>query len=363
MKRTTAPNSSGGAYVDRIPGVQLGTTLVAEDSMNWQEEICHPIELLGQALNGADHYQLEKAIIGIGRGKPGDLVFSEIARTPITYSAARNDGNPTGPEYDPIIPRHDADHDVSDAQAPDLVTALRAQKITIAGTQDFSIASVVGNRITLANNATNDLMLAKLVAAGIVSRWFSSGKIATFAAGGAHYAYAPRQMCVTVNNVEYAIIDVNQVSRYIDVTGSPASVATCSIYPYRIAGSATSIRLRCLSGFSLVALGSDDADPALGVAEMDRAQGHRHTTPWYQAPLANQNLGDNDLYGSEAVAGTNYVTGVSGATYGSRYRPYTGDAKTDGNNGIPRTGKTTNTRQAGIHVYTFARTLLATNWT
>src|SRR4030042_6439309 len=65
MKRTTAPNSVGGAFVDKDPGITIGTTIIAEDQNRRQEEICNVVEGAGLTLSGADDEQLRKAIAAL----------------------------------------------------------------------------------------------------------------------------------------------------------------------------------------------------------------------------------------------------------------------------------------------------------
>lgn len=62
MKRTTAPNSAGGFYVDEDPGIVIGTSIVAEDKNNTQEEIVNGVLGNEIALSGADQSQLAKGI-------------------------------------------------------------------------------------------------------------------------------------------------------------------------------------------------------------------------------------------------------------------------------------------------------------
>jgi hypothetical protein len=81
---------------------------------------------------------------------------------------------------------------------------------------------------------------------------------------------------------------------------------------------------------------------------MDAFQGHRHGSPWYQAPTANLTHGDNTSFGSESRSGTDRVTGVSGADYSNRYRPFTTSPKTDGTNGTPRISSETRGKNANV---------------
>ncbi len=59
MVRTTAPNSSGGLYVDDDAGIPvIGTTIIADDKNITQEELCNIVEDFGVSLSGASDQQI-----------------------------------------------------------------------------------------------------------------------------------------------------------------------------------------------------------------------------------------------------------------------------------------------------------------
>lgn len=341
MKRTTAPNSASGLFQDEIVGVQAGTDIVAEDGNNVQEEICHPIELAGITLDGTDQYQLEKAIISLGTPLGFDI-FSSVEQTPVPYAAARSSTNPSYPRYLPIISRA-ADADITTSQAPLLVPFMRAIKLKIMGTTDFT-ATVSGSVLTFASTTTNDAFLKAISEDALVQRWFSSGQSATYAGSGADFSNG---RCINVAGSDFAITAINTGSRTITVSGSPTTGSqTVILYPARIAGSTTSIRLHRLTGF--VPAGAGDADGQYGgmMRVMDRGQGH-----WHQLFYA---VADGAGGGSDArisAAGANNAGPVTNTAVKS--------AITDGTNGTPRTGKTTDPRAYGVYIYTWAGSLLA----
>ncbi|MBL8966333.1 MAG: hypothetical protein JNG85_04930, partial [Spirochaetaceae bacterium] len=145
MKRTSAPGSVGGKYVDDNPATAtVGTDIVAEDKNFTQEEICHPIESAGFALDGADDYQLERSIIAF-RKRIGEYDFQGGEITPITVAASRSKANPTYPEYYPCIPRYDANHDVSATEVGQTVVDwFRAQKSRFKTVTDFAVTIASG---------------------------------------------------------------------------------------------------------------------------------------------------------------------------------------------------------------------------
>jgi len=341
MKRTTAPNSASGLHVDRVAGTNPGTTGTAEDRNNLQEEICHSILDTGLALDGADQYQLEKAIILLSR-QPGELVESEIPLAQVTLPASRSTTNPGYPRYSPLIDRG-ANKDVTTAQAPDLVAAYRAVQTSILGTSSFTATgSLSGTTVlTFASNSQNDMLLALLARDAEVRGWLNNGQAATFSAD---WATAATQRCINYAGTDYVISAVSTGARTITlavntgVTGSQ----TVIVYPHRVAGSTTSVRLFKLSGFVGVAAGDADGEVVEGWQRMDRGQGHLHLIPV-----------DNYAASSGSYAGS-----TSSATLSTNIA--SGSIMTDATNGTPRTGKTTDPRTHGRKVYTFAGRLLAT---
>lgn len=340
MKRTTAPNSASGLYQDRIVGVQSGTTLVAEDRNNIQEELSHAIELADIDLDGTDQYQLEKAIISLGTPLGFDI-FSSVEQTPVPYAAARSSTNPSYPRYLPIISRA-ADADITTSQAPLLVPFMRDKKLKIMGTTDFT-ATVSGSVLTFASTTANDAFLKAISEDALVQRWFSSGQSANYAGSGADFSNG---RCINVAGSDFAITAINVGSRTITVSGSPTTGSqTVILYPARIAGSTTSIRLHRLTGF--VPVGAGDADGQYGgmMRVMDRGQGHYH----------GLSSSATALLGTPAGAAANVAN--SGAAYNQGITITS--PTTDGTNGTPRTGKTTDPRAYGVYIYTWASSLLA----
>lgn len=344
MKRTTAAGSAAGLYVDYVAGVTAGTLLVAEDRNNVQEEICNMIESIGWALDSTDQYQLSRSVVAKAKGI-GEIVLSEIKLTPVIASASKSTVNPAYPEYLPIIARHDADHDVTSTQAPDLVTAYRAYAAEVMGSASFTAtwAASVG---TFANNATNNALLAAIQEDALVQRWFSSSQSATYAGSGGDYTGG---RCINVAGTDFAITAVNTGSRTITVTGTPtAGSQTVIFYPYRIAGSSTSVRLHRLSGMVGVASQDSDSFEIAGMRHMDMGQGHYHH---FYIPTSATGGSDTAIN----AAALNAASGADLATGNTPVRTIV----TDGANGTPRTGKNTTPRSVGRYCYTWARRLIA----
>lgn len=297
--------------------------------------------------NETDIFMHSKFGIAYGKGI-GELVNFEHRKTPVTWAEAKSTANPGYPEYFPAIPRYDGDHDITTAQAPLLVAELIDKIVTVGSTSTFSgvLASGV---ITLSASTDNDNLLIALANAALVNRWFGTNQSATYEASGGLFT-GDRQYCLEISGTRYAIEDVDAVAREITITSPPADGAVYFTVPqYGIAGSTTSIRLRQLSGFVPVACGDYDGDVIEGFAKMDRVQHHLH----------NRNTAAANEITLRSGGTVNYSAGAGSASF----QGTTGAMVTDGINGAPRSGKTTDPRGYGVAVYTWARTLLARDWT
>ncbi len=309
MQRTTAPNSSGGLHVDKIPGSVVGTTGIALDRNNLQEEIVNTILGEGLAL-GVAQTQLHQAIASMAYPL-GRRIESFIELTPGTFC--------------PVVRIDDADHDIDTTHYAALVTALRAIKLKVNATTDFS-CTVAGSVATLASTTAGDRFLAALAEDLLADNQFGKTLYTTW-------------LCVNINGTDYAITNVNAGARTITVTGTPTSGAqTLICYRYRIAGSSTSARLLRDSGRAFVGTQAETGDASdrwsvAGLRMRDRGQGHRHNP----------------------TAGNNFISSAAGAVYGGTGSgttvSTTGDPVTDGTNGTPRVGPTTDPRTVSGFIY------------
>lgn len=302
MKRTEAPDSVGGLYVDKDPGVTVGTKLIAEDRNLIQEEICNTIEGAGATLSGADDEQLKKAVISLSHAI-GEPVFNLFEKSPSVFF--------------PAVRIDDADHDIDVANWPDLVPLLRAHKLKAGSTTDHS-CTVAGSVVTFPDNADANALLAALAEEVLVHGGYGSW------------------LSLNVGGTDYAITDIDTSTREVTVSGSPSGGAqTCICYPYRIAGSGTTARLRQVAGRALAA---HDGDECLaGLRRRDRMQGHYHD-PLGAAPFVG------------GTGGLNNTNAGSGAAIWET-RTTTGVPSADGANGDPRTGETTDARAFVGYLY------------
>ena len=314
--------------LDALGSADLGTVLAFEASE------------LGVAYESTDYYTHSKHAIAYGK-KTGELLMLQDRRDPVTWAEALSTANPTYPEYFPVVPRYDGNHDITTAQAPLLVAELIDKVITVGSTTTFS-GTLVSGVIVLPATTDNDHLLIALIEAAMVLRWYDSGQDADFATLGGLYT-GTGQYCLQISGTNYAITGVDAVAREIDIASPPADGAVDFTVPqYGVPGSTTSIRLRQLSGFVPVACGDYDGEILEGLARMDRIQKFRVVAP------------NTWAYGGGVGIGRFITEGTVA---------YDLQLASDGK-GTPRiTGKTTDPRGYGVAVYTWARTLLARDWT
>lgn len=323
MVRTTAPNNVANAFVDKVPGVTVGTTIIAADQNMRQEELANAIELAGLTLSGADDEQLYKAIVALSHGV-AEPVFSIIKKT-------------VGNAW-PAVRVDDADHDITVAHWPLLVPALRAHKLESDSVTDFAISLAAGVA-TFANAAPENRMLAALAEEILV-----------------HGGYAS-WLALNLGGTDYAITNVTPGAHTVTVAGPPGNGNyTAIVYPYRVAGAATA-RLRRMSARALV--GADDqagtgaGELLAGLRRRDRAQGRQlgfvSTGGTYTGAIAEVILRGTAGDDTPTASVMNIATGGSAAAI--RARGNFGNPLTDGINDTPRTGLTTDPRTQAAYAY------------
>jgi hypothetical protein len=102
-----------------------------------------------------------------------------------------------------------------------------------------------------------------------------------------------------------------------------------------------------ISGFVGVVAQDYDGEINAGWRRLDRLQGHWHSASYSSNTIGGAigRMNNNNVNSYTAMASNNVDT--------------VRDATTDGTNGTPRTGKTTDPRTYGQYVYTHAGALLA----
>lgn len=257
----------------------------------------------------------------------GTLIMNEFRKSPS--------------EIFPAVPRW-TNQDLSLANWPLLVPELRAEKGYFDGVTDFTV-SVSGSVVTVTSDAIKaTAMINLLYYDAVVSNYQNSSEPANFD-GTPKYDVAGAIRCINVNGTDFAVTGTNSVAKTITVSGTPTQgTTTMCVYPYRIAGSNTTARLFKIAGFAPVGAGDAGIEVVGGFRRMDRAQGMVQVVSAYSNSVWNVGL-------SRSLGTGN----GQGGTYN------TGGAVSDGTNGTPRTGKTTDPRTASLWFYTWATQYVA----
>ena len=235
------------------------------DATNWQyadaqwREMGFRLNYLGlPAFDPTDLYTGIKLDIAMSH-KAGEIVESAINEAAVSWSAAQSSANPTYPEYNPILPLWDSDHDISATNYPRLVPKLRAQKTEAwngsAYVTDHTV-TVSGSTITGSGTAWDNL-LAALAEDELVHGSYTNWR------------------CVNVAGTDYVIIDVSTAGHTMTVTGTPTTGSqTAIVYARRITGSTTTARTFKDSG--RVTMSPDGTLRIAGMRRRFHAQGHWH---------------------------------------------------------------------------------------
>jgi len=243
----------------------------------------------------------------------------------------------------PAVKRN-VNQDITEANWPLLVPKLRAVKASVLGVTDHA-ANVAASVVTMPNNAASNALIALLVNDAVVSNYINTSEPANFA-GGADYATAATRRLLNVAGTDYAITGINATLREITVDGVPTAGAQTAIcYTYRVAGAATTARLLRIAGFVGVAAGDAGGEVVGGFRKMDREQGHE------LGITDSLDSFESQASGSINNAGGNRGMILTNAPGDGRVRAR--KFYSDGTNGTPRTGKTTDPRTAGQYAYTW----------
>lgn len=344
MHRTTGAGNVSGAFVDEVPGVSQGTT-VEEDWLNTvQEELVESVETAGLTLNSAQEDQLAEAIQKLiaERGKQlGELFFLDSYVAPSAWDRA----NPE--DYFAGVCLTGDDKTLSEANWPDLVPHLLARKLTYnegkggaKSAYDVTNWAVATNEATLtfADQAAETAVLAALAEDNLVHGSYTDWRTVTLPSA--------------IGNIPagtYALTDVDPAARTVQFSvtaadGSGAVSATAEFHPYRIAGSSTTARILKAAGRAVVSANDADSEGFAGLRRRDRLQGHYHEP---LAPNTSMWGGGGDVNSLQTGA-TTFGQVVS-----------TGQEITDGVNGTPRTGPTTDPRAVVGHLYLWGRRYVA----
>ncbi len=229
----------------------------------------------------------------------------------------------------PAIPLWENDVVVSSANYPLLIPLLRAQKYKSwsgsAYVSDHTV-TVSGSNLTGSGTAWNNLCSALAEDATV---------------HGSYTSYRP----INVAGTDYAVSAVNTGTNVISVTGSPPTGSqTAILYGHRIAGSSSTARIYKDSGRATYS--ADGSTYIGGLRRRFRTQGHVHETAVD---------GDSTLFGKgPSRAGVNQAG--SPITIGPDLTnvPYT-----DGTNGTPIIGPSTDAANSVVYRYLYAGSYVA----
>lgn len=345
MRRTTGAGHVANQFADEVPGVSQGTTVDADWLNPVQEELCAVVESEGEALDGTGVTvdQVWKAIAKriAQRSKPlGELFFLQDHRAVSEWNDAAPD------DYFAGVCLDDGDKDIAPANYPDLVPYLLAQVLTykegIAGEQSthnvttWAVAGGVAT-LTFANLAPEIAVLTALLEDVAVHGGYASWRSVTLAGA--------------IGNIlagTYAITNVNPTARTITfaaavANGGAGGAWTVQFFTHKIAGSASARVFQRLGG-AIMSANDPDNEAVPGLRRRDRMQGHWHTPYAYSTGA-----------GGSAVAGATLNATEVSIVANLRIK----EAVTDGTNGDPRTGKSTDPRNVTAHLYIWARTYIA----
>lgn len=224
------------------------------------------------------------------------------------------------------------------AHWPDLVPYYRDKKLRyMPGTGsaktafDITTYSRSSNTvtITLANTAPEKALLAALAEDNLVhgsfSGWISINLPSALNSGDVPAGdYAITALDAGARTISFAHTGSN--------VGATAVTATISVYPHRIPGSTTTARHYQIAGRTLVSINDAAGEVLTGLRRRDRFQGHVMSAP----------PGNSFVTSSSGLA-----INPGGYTYIWSYNNKTGAPVTDGINGTPRVGATTDPRSLG----------------
>jgi len=223
----------------------------------------------------------------------------------------------------PAVALWESDKTLSSSNYPILVPELRAAVASVTLTAGTVVTSIdvnatAGSVLSSVNSAFT------IIAAAIVEEYALQS------------AYS---ICVTIGGNEYTI---TSASSTITISGTIATGATTlSVYPHRIVGTSESAIVFKDSGRAL--LSHDGKTYLLGFRRRDRSQGYLHTI--YNGSSAGGSL--NGISPSSRT--TNTGTTMTGLSM---------DIVTDGVNGTPRIGPTTDPNSSIVYRYLWAQEYL-----
>lgn len=323
MRKIAGPGhvSNDWADYDAVTN-PTGTVVTAQFMQDTQDELMGIQDSAGiSAAAGSNKYVLAAIIynsIRYGK-KVGEMWFSQFEETAAEF-------DPDNPElYNPVVEITGASQTISSTNCPDYVTKLRAARAKIGSTVGFT-GSVTGSVLTLDDNADNAAILAALLEDNLFEASYTNWRT------------------VNIAGTDYAITDVDGVTREITVTGTPATGAqTANFYPYRIAGSTTTARLLKADGLVLATAGASGR-----VAGLRMRDAMQQITGAASGFVAREATSVNGVFSGSTINETGVNT--EGST-GDVFQPLSFDSANSTAQGGARAGENTKDRSLGAYLY------------
>lgn len=322
MREAVGPGITGGVFTDYDAITNPDASVVPAQFMNDVSE-----ELLGIQTEadipqapGTDLNVL-KSILKLTKESSkyvGELFWLDEFKNTQVYNIA----NPIDDYFPAICLSTIASSVIIDvANWPQLVPHLRAKTLKyqaglVSEVDNWSV-TVAGSDITFPDIASANAMLASLVEDQLFAGGYTNWRT------------------VNIDGSDFAITNIDLVTRIVTVTGAPTSGAqTARFYENRIAGSTTTARLYAANGLSLVGSGDSDSELVPGLRVRNRFQGHWHRI--YRSATAGAGGASTEPSAISGAFDTDTAVTIP---------------VTDGVNGTPRTGKTTRPDQIAGYLY------------
>ena len=228
---------------------------------------------------------------------------------PLQFRKTPTEFDETDPDtFFPALLLTDSSQTLSEDNYPAYVPLLRAEKLQVGSTEDFT-GSAAGSVITLADNADNNSLMEALAEDQLFEGTYTDWRT------------------VTWDGSDYPITDVDPVTREITVTGTPsAGAGTATFHPYRISGSATTARLLNADGLVLATAGTGGTVAGLRVRDqMQRITGSyaagRNIDGNTAGGTASGALSQDTIGNRDSASGTGISTDKQGFSFDSADSP------------------------------------------
>ena len=340
MRRIAGPGHDGNTFVDYDELTNPnGTVYTADYGNDVQDELIGLQEAMGLGeAPGAEH-SVAAAVTGMiirHSHRVGDVVArAGNVVPPAPFS--KNNAEAFHPRL--CLTDFAGSKVVSEANWPDLVPWLRAQRVVYlegqAGEAASFAGSVSGSTFTLDGTPVNNDLVTALtedqLAFGALAAWRS----------------------VDIAGVTYEITSIDPASLAITVDGTlPLDASEIAIYPHRVAGSTTTARVHSWRGRSPIGVGTEET--ISGLMRRDRVEAHTHRITTSLHPT----LGYAAAPGGESRYLPPSTSNIGGPVLGlgywtTRHGVYELDTL-QGSGTLPNIGPDTHGPDVGTHLYLHA---------